>query len=146
VLSAALDLLAERGIAGTTVEAISERCGVAKTTIYRQWDGQPALVLDAFRSVLGPPPDPNTGTLRGDLLALLTGYATALSDRRATGLMFALIDAAERDPAYAHLHRREAEGRHGVIRAVIARGVARGKLPAGTDPRGGSAGPRPHRR
>jgi AcrR family transcriptional regulator len=134
VLSAALDLLAERGIAGTTIEAVSERCGVAKTTIYRQWDGQPALVLDAFGSILRPPPDPNTGTLRGDLLALLTGYATALSDRRATALMFALIDAAERDPGYAQLHRRKAEARYGIVRAVIARGVARGELPAGTDP------------
>jgi AcrR family transcriptional regulator len=134
VLGATLDLLAERGIRGTTVEAISERCGVAKTTIYRQWDGQPALVLDAFGSILRPPHDPDTGTLRGDLLDLVTGFAMALADRRATGLMFALIDAAERDAAFAHLHRQEAEARHGVIRAVIARGVGRGELPADTDP------------
>ena len=103
-------------------------------TIYRQWNGQAALVLDAFGSIVRPPRDPDTGTLRGDLLNLVAGFATALADRRATGLMFALIDAAERDAAYAHLHRREAEARHSVIRAVIARGIDRGELPAGTDP------------
>jgi AcrR family transcriptional regulator len=134
VLDAALALLAERGIAGTTIEAVTERSGVAKTTIYRQWDSPAALVLDAFDSILQPPTDPDTGTLRGDVLDLLTGFARGLSTGPATGLMFALIDAAERDPAFAALHRREARARHAVILAVIARGIHRGELPAGTDP------------
>jgi AcrR family transcriptional regulator len=134
ILAATVDLLAERGIAGTTIEAVAERSGAAKTTIYRQWDNPAALVLDAFDSVLQPPPDPDTGTLRGDLVSLLAGFAAALSASRATGLMFALIDAAERDPAFAAVHRREAQARHAVTLAVIRRGVRRGELPAGTDP------------
>lgn len=48
VIAATLDLLAERGITATTIEAVAERSGVAKTTIYRQWDRQPELVLDAI--------------------------------------------------------------------------------------------------
>ncbi len=134
VIGATLDLLTRRGIAGTTIEAVAEHSGVAKTTIYRHWDGQAALVLDAFGSILQPPPDPDTGTLRGDLLDLLTGFATSLGTGRAPGLMFALIDAAERDPAFAELHHREAAGRHAIVLAVIARGIRRGELPAGTDP------------
>ena len=55
-MSAALDLVAERGVAGATIEAISARSGVAKTTIYRQWPHQAALVLDAFHSVTPDPP------------------------------------------------------------------------------------------
>ena len=134
VIGTTLSLLAERGIAGTTIEAVAERSGVAKTTIYRQWESQPALVLDAFASVLRPPADPDTGTLRGDLVELHTGFATALTTGPATGLMFALIDAAERDPAFARLHRQEAAGRHALILEVITRGIRRGELPAGTDP------------
>lgn len=134
VIGATLSLLTERGIAGTTIEAVAERSGVAKTTIYRQWDSQPGLVLDAFNSVRQSPVDPDTGTLRGDLLDLLTGFARALSGGPAPGLMFALIDAAERDPTFAALHRREAQDRHAVILAVVSRGVRRGELPAGTDP------------
>jgi AcrR family transcriptional regulator len=134
VIRATLDLLARRGIAGTTIEAVAEQSGVAKTTIYRHWDSQAALVLDAFGTLLRPPPDPDTGTLRGDLLDLLTGFATSLSAGPATGLMFALIDAAERDPAFAQLHRREAATRHATVLAVITRGIRRGELPAGTDP------------
>ena len=134
VLRAALHLLCERGVAGTTIEAVAERSAVAKTTIYRQWPSQAALVLDVFDSILQPPPDPATGSLRGDLLVLMTGFATALSDGPATALMFTLIDVAERDAAFAALHRREAAHRHAVIRHVIARGITAGELPPGTDP------------
>ena len=56
VIAATLDLLAERGITATTIEAVAERSGVARTTIYRQWDGQPALVLDAIGTTLTIPP------------------------------------------------------------------------------------------
>ena len=134
VIAATLDLLAERGIAATTIEAVAERSGVAKTTIYRQWDGQPALVLDAIGTTLHTPTDPDTGTLRGDLLELLGGLADALNSSPAAGLMPALIDAAERDPAFAALHHREAAQRHRVVHAAIVRGIDRGELTLAADP------------
>ena len=134
MVAATLELLTERGVAATTIESIAERSGVAKTTIYRHWPGQADLVLDAFAAVQQPPADPATGSLRGDLIELVTGLAHAMSNGPAAGLMFSLIDAAERDPAYADLHRREARARHAVVLAVIARGVERGELPAETDP------------
>ncbi len=134
VVATTLEQLGERGVAATTIEAVAERSGVAKTTIYRHWHGQADLVLDAISSVLHPPVDPDTGTLRGDLIDLATGLARALSTGPAAGLMLSLIDAAQRDPAYAALHRREARDRHDVVLAVIDRGIRRGELPAGTDP------------
>jgi AcrR family transcriptional regulator len=134
VLAATLDLVAERGIAATTIESVAERSGVAKTTIYRQWADQPALILDAIATTLHEPPDPSTGNLRDDLVQLLVGLARALHDGPAAALMPALIEAAERDPAFAALHRREASERHRVVLAVIARGVGRGELPPETDP------------
>jgi len=134
VIAATLDLLAERGITATTIEAVAERSGVARTTIYRQWEGQPALVLDAIGSTLHIPSDPDTGTLRGDLIDLLGGLADALNSSPAAGLMPAIIDAAERDPAFAALHHREASQRHQVVLTAITRGVARGELTPSADP------------
>ena len=134
VLAATLDLLAERGITATTIEAVAERSGVAKTTIYRHWDGQPALVLDAIGTTLHTPTDPDTGTLRGDLLELLGGLVDTLTTGPAAGLMPALIDAAERDPAFAALHHREAAQRHQVVHTAIARGIDRGEISPGADP------------
>ncbi len=134
VIATTLELLTERGVAATTIQAIAERSRIAKTTIYRHWQGQADLVLEAIAGVLHPPTDPDTGTLRGDLIDVATGLARALSTGPSTGLMLSLIDAAERDPAYAALHHREARARHAAILAVIDRGIRRGELPAGTDP------------
>ena len=132
-LGAALDLIAERGIAGASIEAISARSGVAKTTLYRQWPNQAALVLDAFRSIAPDPPVPDTGTLRGDLEVLVGGFAEALGNGRAGVLMAALIDAAQRDEDFAHLHAQETVRRHRPVLAVLARGLDRGELPDGAD-------------
>jgi AcrR family transcriptional regulator len=134
VLSAALSLLTERGVAGTTIEAVARRSGVAKTTIYRHWPGQPALVFDAFDGALRAPADPDTGELRDDLVALLGGLADALSHSPAAALMPALLDAAEREPAFAELHHRLASYRHAPALAAIRRGITRGELPATSDP------------
>ncbi|WP_421734511.1 TetR/AcrR family transcriptional regulator [Cellulomonas sp.] len=133
VLTATVQLLIERGIAGATVEAVAARSGVAKTTIYRQWPDQPSLVLDAFSSLLAAQEPPDTGTLREDLLQMLRGLAAALTTSPAAALMPALIDAAERQPAYRALHHREAEARHSSLRTVLGRGIERGELPPGTE-------------
>ncbi len=132
-LAATLDLVAERGIAGASVEAVSARSGVAKTTVYRQWPNQAALVLDAFRSIAPDPPLPDTGTLRADLEVLVGGFAEALGRGRAGVFMAALIDAAQRDPDFADLHAAETRRRHAPVLAVLARGLRRGELPPGTD-------------
>ncbi|GIJ63215.1 TetR/AcrR family transcriptional regulator [Virgisporangium aurantiacum] len=47
-MQAADDLLVEHGIARLTVEAIAQRAGVAKQTIYRWWPSKTDLQLDAF--------------------------------------------------------------------------------------------------
>jgi AcrR family transcriptional regulator len=64
VLEAADDLLVERGFAGLTIEAIAERAGVAKQTIYRWWPSKVEILMDAFmedaESYLTPPDSGNT--------------------------------------------------------------------------------------
>lgn len=132
-LGATLDLVAERGIAGASIEAVSARSGVAKTTVYRQWPNQAALVLDAFRSIAPDPPLPDTGSLRTDLEVLVGGFAEALGQGRTGVFMAALMDAAQRDPDFADLHAAETRRRHAPVLAVLTRGLGRGELPAGTD-------------
>lgn len=132
-LGAALDLIAERGIAGASIEAISARSGVAKTTIYRQWPNHAALVLDAFRSVTPDPPQPDTGSLRGDLKVLVGGLAEAIGQGRGAALMASLIDAAQRDPQFAQMHAQESRRRRQAVLAVLARGIERGEFPSDTD-------------
>jgi len=126
-------LVAEVGIGETTVDAISERSGVAKTTIYRHWSGKPAIVLDALSSVMVPPPDPGTGSVRDDLVALMVGLVDGLSRGPLAALLTSMMEAAERDPEVARVHRDEAAARHKVLRDAVVRGIGRGELPADTD-------------
>jgi AcrR family transcriptional regulator len=74
ILDAALTLVAEVGYDRTTVDAIATKAGVSKPTLYRRWPhGKPELVADAIRGRNAEASrTPDTGSLRGDLLALTT--------------------------------------------------------------------------
>ena len=67
VLDATVDLLGEVGHGGTTVEAIAERSGVAKTTIYRHWPSRAPLLIDAFHCRVEHVEATPTGDVRADL-------------------------------------------------------------------------------
>lgn len=133
VIDAAMALLAERGVAGTSVEAIVERSGVAKTTVYRHWPTRADLILDAIDACIDPPVAPDLGGLHADLHALIGGLCEALSTTRWAALLPSLIDAAERDPEFAEIHHRFATTRTTPLHAVIHRAIERGELPSDTD-------------
>jgi AcrR family transcriptional regulator len=57
ILRSAIDLLVEVGIGGTTTNAIADRSGCSKATIYRRWPSRDALLLDALREAVQGRPD-----------------------------------------------------------------------------------------
>jgi AcrR family transcriptional regulator len=57
ILRATIDLLMEVGIGGTTTNAIVDRSGCSKSTIYRRWSTRDGLILDALRTVVRGRPD-----------------------------------------------------------------------------------------
>ncbi len=72
IIDATLELLAEEGFQGLSIEAVAARAGVGKTTIYRRWPSKDELVMDAIREVQIDTPVVDTGNFRNDLTALLT--------------------------------------------------------------------------
>lgn len=133
MLAATLEVLAVDGWEGFAVEAVAERAGVHKTTIYRRWSTRGALVAAAlaatpFRAHGNEAPD--TGTVRSDLLALVADNEAVLAHPRTRRIMAAL-KAGHPDVAAARRHFHE--HRHGVIATLIQRGVARGELDPSTD-------------
>ncbi len=135
VLAATVELLGEFGHAGTTVEAVAERSGVAKTTIYRHWPTRAKLLFDAFQSSVELDPMPPTGDLRQDLLGLTGGLAKKLRNPRWSRIMATLIDAAEADRELAELTRDFTNERRAAVVAVFERGIAEGELDPSVDPR-----------
>lgn len=130
VLSATLEELALRGYEGLSFEAVAARAGVHKTTIYRRWRERPALVLDAMLEMSRQTvPVPDTGSLRGDLLALATAIAANLSSPQVAAILRALI-ATRHEPAIAAATDRYWRARFDLVAQVVRRGIERGELPA----------------
>lgn len=71
IITAALELLVEKGFNGMSLEAVATRAGVGKKTIYRRWPSKTALVIDALSELhTEPPPVVDTGNFRADMVAL----------------------------------------------------------------------------
>ena len=76
IAHAALSLLAEAGFEGVTVEAVAQRAGVARTTVYRRYPGKPELLVTVLaHACRAPVDDPDTGSVVGDLTAVAEGLA-----------------------------------------------------------------------
>ena len=81
-----MELMAEVGFAGVTVDAVAQRAGVGKATIYRRWKSKERLVLDAIGASTEPAPVPDTGSVAGDLREIygrMAEYAVAARVRAA---------------------------------------------------------------
>ena len=135
VTEATLDLIAEVGFEGTSVELIAERSGVSRTTIYRHWPDPSVLYLEAF----DPPsaelqPSRPTGDAIRDLRDCIQHVADRLNDDRFAAALTAQIDKARRDPAYrtAHLQYAVARNEHSV--KIFRAGMKAGQLRSDLDP------------
>lgn len=133
ILEAALHLVAEVGIAGLTMDAVARRAGVGKATIYRRWTSKEALMLDAWMSCVRKPAAPDTGTLQGDLEALLGGIDSPLSDRELQRVFPQMIAAAKVNPDVADAYRAFVEQRRAPMRAVLLKAVERGEIDPALD-------------
>ncbi|GAA3023730.1 TetR/AcrR family transcriptional regulator [Streptosporangium longisporum] len=137
ILDATLDVLAEVGYSGMTMDMVAARAKAGKATVYRRWSSKGELVVDAIARMKYSKADagnlPDTGTLRGDLLALYRPQTieegertlrimTALASMISTEHTFAeAADTALVKPwADAHL-------------AFMRRAVDRGEIPATAD-------------
>ncbi|MCC9204127.1 TetR/AcrR family transcriptional regulator [Arthrobacter sp. zg-Y769] len=107
ILAETLGLLEEVGYEGLAMPAVAKRSKCSTATIYRQWHGKPGLVMAALRShsQLGEPADVDTGTLRGDLLAVMEQIAHVAESEMT--LLAALAHASMRDEALAETMREQ---------------------------------------
>jgi AcrR family transcriptional regulator len=131
VLAAVCTLVVEGGYDAVTVEAVAERAGVARTTVYRRWPTPAQLVLAAFSQVLVSRPVPDTGSLTGDLRELATSLVEALEDSIDGPLTRAAVAAAAVDPEhFATLVAPAMAVRRDAVAEVVERAHRRG----GVDP------------
>jgi AcrR family transcriptional regulator len=108
LLRVTLDLAAEVGYAGLSIEAVARRAGVGKHTIYRRWPSIAALLLDALSLVWTSDLDyRNAGDVHADLREQFIRSSVALSNPPIGPVYRAVIAEAQADSTLrATLHER----------------------------------------
>ena len=114
------------------MERVAERARASKASLYRRWPSKVELVMAAIYDLF---PDPaaaaDTGSLRGDLLALFRSAAELLAGPAGTAIRGLMSDAL-RDPELAAQLRRYTRGRSVAAMREGASGHGTGELPPGT--------------
>jgi AcrR family transcriptional regulator len=133
IIEAAVDVLADRGPSGFTVDEVASRAGCGKATVYRRWPTRAALLLDTAGRMGLQPPVVDTGSLRGDLAVVLSALGRKLSTTPAGRILPGVMAEATVDPDMRELLGDFMASRRAYPRTVVQRGVDRGELPADTD-------------
>ena len=133
ILEAAAAVLAQCGPAGFTVDAVAARAGVGKATIYRRWPSRADLLLETAHQAALDLKDPDTGSVRADLVFVLSALAVKLRLTNAGRLLPALMAEAAINPEMSRTLASFTEERRGLARSIVVRAVDRGQLPADTD-------------
>jgi len=136
ICAAVFELLGEVGYDRMSMDAVAARARASKATIYRAWPNKPDLVTEALVHRFGTTPQPpDTGSLRGDLLALL-GTACQVINSADGDVIAGLMSAAARPPELARtLFSCLYETKQVIHQTIIERARLRREVPAGTDPK-----------
>ena len=133
VLQVTLDVIAEQGVMGISVDTVAARSGVSKATIYRHWGSRARLIHGAISSLQPPSVEPDTGSLRDDLVVLLTSLVDYFDSPTVARVFPSFLDAAVRDTELAELRQETLRMGRASFERVVRRGIARGELPDDVD-------------
>ena len=137
ILDAAVAVLAEVGYEAMTMDMVATRARAGKATLYRRWPSKAELVIEAvacMKQAQSRIEDlPDTGTLRGDLVALIRPHSMEDSERKMQ-VMGGLVSMLSRDPQLAEaVNEAITEPRARLNRTLMERAAARGEIRADAD-------------
>lgn len=137
ILTAAIELLLERGLHPMSMDDVAERAGVSKATIYRWWGSKELLALDALATAWAAPSPSaqrDTGSLRGDLLARFRPWLRQLNEQPYGRVIAGLVAEAQTNPEFARLYVEHfVQPRRDATRAVLRRAIDRGEIASDTN-------------
>ena len=106
VHEAVCSVLVDEGLGGLTVDRLAAEAGIARSTIYRNWPDMAGLACEVFDELAHRDQVDFTGSVDVQLKAYLLDYAERLNNGVYTAVLLAVIEAANRDDAFADVHRR----------------------------------------
>ena len=132
VLEATAEELGRVGFLALRIEDVAARSGVNKTTIYRRWPSKEELVASTLEALTFSSDLPDTGTLRGDLLQLLTEIKERAETPVGRGII-RLIQAERGRDAFAAILRKSRAEHLKARREIFERAMVRGEIPRGSE-------------
>jgi AcrR family transcriptional regulator len=134
VLSAALRLIAERGVEATSMDAIAAESGVSKATVYKHWVNRDALLIDVLRSHSDQLPEFDSDSPREDMVRLIRHLSEWRKREELGPVWHRIVGYAVSNPDFARAMRAFAfEPRRVQIERIIERAMEKGELRAGID-------------
>ena len=136
ILDATVAVLLEAGYDRLTMDRVAEHARASKATLYRRWSSKQSLVVDALTRShrAAEAPDPDTGSLRSDLVALFAGAGGA-AGKDATGLFGVVVTALQTDPQFAADYRAKfLAPKLARTDQIYRRAAGRGELAPAADP------------
>jgi AcrR family transcriptional regulator len=135
ILDATVEVLAELGYDRLTMDAVATAAKASKATLYRRWSTKAELVVDAISRAKGcPVPEGvDTGSLRGDLIAMSCGE-DGFTAEMPMSVMAGLLTALHRDEDLKTAFQEQfLAPRIAVTNEVYRRAVERGEIAADVD-------------
>jgi AcrR family transcriptional regulator len=138
LLDAAWQELQESGYAKLTMERVADRAGTSRAVIYRRWRNRPELVIAAMRhhQPVLPGSIPDTGTLRGDMIAVLRRASARITETGPDTVIGMLSDLLSDKEAFDRI-LEQLRGGGEVMSSVLDRAAARGESRENISPRVG---------
>jgi len=129
IVAAAAELMLSRGFDKMTVDDVATRAGVGKATVYRRWPSKDDLAVAAMEQVYGVEvPEPDTGSVEGDLRQCYRDVLGSVSSTRGRDLLRASITESLRDDRIAELYRDASQRREALTRRTLERAIDRGEV------------------
>jgi AcrR family transcriptional regulator len=135
IVDATLQLLAERGFQAATMDAIADRAGVSKNTIYRRWTSKEELIADALSELTASAELSSDGEIHVLLLEHIRDVDGILDDPLVGRLLPGLLGELQRNPAFAEAYAEHVvRPRRQAIIELLERAIDAGELRAGARP------------
>ena len=124
-------MLSEYGYDGMTIEMVANRAKAGKATLYRRWPSKAELVLDAVVCMKKADVDldalPDTGTLRGDLVAMIRPPSVQQGQKKIQ-IMAGLVSMLSRAPELGDALEQALVAQRVAAHRLIERAIARGEV------------------
>lgn len=124
--------LARHGYSGLTFDGVAAQAQTSKPVLYRRWPTKALMVVNAFEVTTPLTPPPDTGSLAGDLTALLNAIRGRFPEQDREIILGLMADLDDQAGALAHTLLLESAD--DLLTPIVQRGRVRGELGDGEIP------------